>query len=99
MTNITIKNGYFCASGHAMHTNSGPDIVCASVSTLSFTLLNALDESGILKKCRMEPGYMEIEYSCTDESRKIMGVILVGFQMVAENYPNNVQLTITGVET
>lgn len=106
MIKITIdKSGTaimgFEVSGHAGSGEYGKDIVCASVSVLAQTAVNALGElirsdfeyeikDGYLR-CAV-PGNMTAE-----EKRKaltIMETIYVGYRSIAESYPDFVNIRI-----
>lgn len=88
-TTISIK-------GHANSAPKGKDLVCAGASTLAFTLIAALQEG----EARFRPvlsqheGDLKIECSptraCEDECRAIMDTIMTGFEVLADEYPDNV---------
>lgn len=105
MTGITLNEYYdrviFTAQGHTGYKKSGEDIVCAAVSALCFTLLEALrDEqaSQHLKLVReiVSDGYMCIEaepYSFAAERvQAIIDTVYTGLSMLAEKYPEYVSL-------
>ena len=83
------------ASGHSGMEKDGKDIVCASVTTLVFTLYKSLAESAeMLKKdsleVKMSNGYAKI--SCTPKKKfephiqLIYWVILNGIDSLCESY-------------
>lgn len=62
MVKIDIKKDHIIISGHSGYSVSGSDIVCASVSSIAITSINAIiriDENAISYK--KEDGYLEIE--------------------------------------
>lgn len=90
--------------GHANHGKKGEDIVCAAVSTLFYTLGEALyDSRDMLEEkytfkddkgkgfisCRPKPEY-------EGNIARTYWTILVGFELIAKNYDKNVKLTIVG---
>ena len=100
MINITFRPEAFSLeiSGHANHDVKGKDIVCSAVSCLFYTLGEALTQSlemltepvvfmdhdgwGFLK------GYPKEEYE--GNIARTYWTILVGLQMLAEQYPENI---------
>ena len=106
MIEITFKpNTYELEiNGHAGHDVKGKDIVCAAVSTLFYTLGQALMESGIFHEDELEfkdeEGNGYIGCSCKryyEESiESIYWPIMVGFKMLANQYPENVSFKIEG---
>lgn len=82
--------------GHAEYA-SKDDIVCAAVSTLTYTLINFLDDritEGKIKDLGYyeAPGDIEIEFEIVDypEWPQICEFILTGYEMISEHYPDNV---------
>lgn len=50
----------FTVSGHALFANSGKDIVCAGVSSVTVGTVNAIEElTGIVLDSRMEEGFLQ----------------------------------------
>ena len=105
MTEITVQEYYdrhlFIAQGHAGFCKKGEDIVCAAVSALSFTLLEAVrraEEEQRLKIVRevVNDGYMCIEaqsFSFAQERvDEIFDTVTVGLLMLAEKYPEYVSV-------
>ena len=104
MINITFKPEAFelKLDGHANYEESGKDIVCSAVSTLFYTLGNALFQSVDML---IEPPTFNEEkgfLSCKPKEEYIVNItrtdwtILVGLEMVAENYPQNVNFKVGG---
>lgn len=62
MIKIDIKDNLITIKGHSGYSVSGSDIVCASVSSIAITSINAIlgiDKNAISYK--KEDGYLEIE--------------------------------------
>ena len=104
MINITFKPDTMELEikGHAGHGKKGKDIVCSAVSTLFYTLGEALyesvemlEEAPIFKDEEGE-GYLR----CTPKKEyegniaRTYWTILVGMQMIAEQYPKNVKFKV-----
>ena len=104
MINITFKpNTYELEiTGHAGHDVKGKDIVCAAVSTLFYTLGQALFESGVLFKDELvfkdEDGHGYIKGYTNryneDDVNAIFWTILTGFEMLANQYPENFSFNV-----
>ena len=90
--------------GHAKHGKKGEDIVCAAVSTLFYTLGEALfasremltkeavfkDENGKgLISCVPKPEY-------EGNIARTYWTILTGLELIEKNYKKNVRLRIVG---
>ena len=104
MINITFKSNTYELeiTGHAGHDVKGKDIVCAAVSTLFYTLGQALSESGSLYGDELEfkdesgHGYIR---SCPnnyneDDVNAIYWTIITGFKMLARQYPENISFKV-----
>jgi hypothetical protein len=107
MTKVTVKYidneiVSISAEGHAMFRVRGKDIVCAAISTLMSTAVNALEAvAGIdLFPCEIDEksAYWYIELPTgLDEMKKlkanvILETVLQGLQGVANAYPKNMKL-------
>jgi uncharacterized protein YsxB (DUF464 family) len=106
MINITFNPKTFelDITGHAEHGKKGEDIVCSAISTLFYTLGEALYES---KKMMAEDIVFSDEdgnghLSCKPKAKYeanvslIYWTILTGFDLVAKNYKKNVNLQVVG---
>jgi uncharacterized protein YsxB (DUF464 family) len=106
MINITFNPNTFTLdiTGHAEHGKKGEDIVCSAISTLFYTLGEALYES---KKMMAEDIVFSDEdgnghLSCKPKAKYeanvslIYWTILTGFDLVAKNYKKNVNLQVVG---
>lgn len=89
--------------GHARF-NRENDIVCSACSMLTFTVWQAivdLEDENLLKnvKSTKSEGYMNIEAEFIDvnTSLNVLRGIIKGFEMLENEYPNNVQ--VTGIES
>lgn len=89
---IRDKQGYireFTVLGHAGAGESGNDIVCAAVSAIAYTALNALEEIAGIKNCyTIKDGYIKcsLPINISDDKKKtakiIMDTIAVGFKQI-----------------
>ncbi|MBS5652497.1 MAG: ribosomal-processing cysteine protease Prp [Eubacterium sp.] len=71
------------ARGHAGYAESGKDIVCSAVSILIYTFVN-LNDADVLTDL---PDCMIVDTSNLDIS-----FLKKGFELVQEEYPDNVRL-------
>ena len=106
MINITFKPKTLelQIEGHAQHGKKGEDIVCSAISTLFYTLGQALFESE--KMLIEKPTFKDEEgkgYLCCKPKAEYEGnivrtywTILVGMQMVAYQYEKNVNFQVRG---
>lgn len=84
--------------GHAGYADPGKDIVCAGVSTLTYSLLNVIEEtkSGDIKECLAFQPYAKtvakIKYLNKDECRSYLNFFKTGIKMVALSFPDYVSL-------
>ena len=104
MINITFrpKTMELEIKGHAGHGKKGKDIVCSAISTLFYTLGEALYESAEMLeeapifKDEEGEGYL----ACTPKEEyegniaRTYWTILVGMEMVAQQYPKNVKFIV-----
>lgn len=93
-------------TGHAEYGKKGEDIVCAAISTLFYTLGESLYKSRQMIEgdftFENEDGNGHIECKPKAEYEAnvslIYWTILNGFELVAENYKENVTLHIVGLK-
>jgi len=81
MVTITYNANQIRASGHANYAEHGKDIVCASISILLYTLAST--------------GTMETigdQTIATSEDKNAVRLILKGLKLIAEEYPQNVEV-------
>ena len=92
--------------GHANFSEEGSDIVCASVSTLFYTLGQALMEShNMLKEkpfFKDEKGKGKLKCKPKKEFEgniaRSYWTILTGFELLATHYPAYVKLVVGGLD-
>ena len=102
MTKVTIYKNQnnecveFKVIGHAGYAEEGEDIVCAGISVLTINTLNSMealtdavfsvdsDENSGSIKCRM--------LNSTKESTLLLDAMILGLQMMAENYSEYIDL-------
>ena len=89
-------------NGHAGHGKKGKDIVCSAISTLFYTLGEALYESAEMLeeapifKDEEGEGYLACtpKAECAGTIARTYWTVLVGMEMVARQYPKNVSFTV-----
>jgi uncharacterized protein YsxB (DUF464 family) len=106
MINITFKPKTLELEiqGHAGQGKKGEDIVCSAISTLFYTLGQALIDSEEMLEDKLtfkdEDGAGYLSCKPKEEYKgnivRSYWTILEGFRLVAENYKKNVKLTIVG---
>ncbi len=106
MINITFNPKTFTldVTGHAEHGKKGEDIVCSAISTLFYTLGEALYESremmaeDIVFSDEDGNGHLSCKPKAEYEGNiaRTYWTILVGFDLVAKNYKKNVTLNVVG---
>ena len=85
--------------GHAGYAEEGKDIVCAGVSTLFFTMKNALSMLTSFKGKEYEPdrGLAFLTWDDKEmnhDAALIIETFLVGIRLIREAYPDYVKLEI-----
>ena len=90
--------------GHAESGKRGHDLVCAAVSALVYTLaenINAHSQhfEGMSASIRLDEGDAEIVCTeCPSVLRAVIDIVFTtvctGFEMLAQNYPENVKYTV-----
>ena len=101
------RKGYisrYSMEGHSEYDDFGRDIVCSAVSILAQTALMSfvsvcnIDEEDLIYTVTTD-GFLDVQLpkDLDDKTKKetqiIMKTILVGFDSIIENYPENVRLT------
>jgi uncharacterized protein YsxB (DUF464 family) len=92
------KNGnqfILTAQGHANYGEKGKDILCSSVSTLVYTLANAVDNMGAVDELILRDGDIRIVASpnddiSTDILETVFTVIIGGFEMLQTKYKDHI---------
>ena len=106
MTRIVFVEGTqgfesFKVSGHSGFGEAGSDIVCAAVSTLTITCVNALESvAGVIPRVieREEPALLEVTLpdemssQARHDAQVLMRALHQGLQDLSQAYPKNVQL-------
>lgn len=85
MTKITLTDGHLTVEGHANYGEAGKDIVCAAVSTLTFTLLGSVETT----ESTFADGYVDAYYK---PNNAVTEAVRNGFMMLAETYPDYVSV-------
>jgi hypothetical protein len=104
MINITLHkandvfNG-FVIEGHSGYADSGYDIVCASVSVLSYTALNSMNLVAGISSDEMiycveeDTGFLKLETIKNNEKTDVIyRNFLVGIELLLEDYSNYITL-------
>lgn len=103
MINIvfTTSKGHYKAlkvTGHAYSDEPGKDLVCAAVSTLAQTLVNAVEQIGKVPedqiKCTIDNGYLELvinERYLNDSIDIAFKTIMIGIEGIEMTYPKYVK--------
>lgn len=94
MTEVKRYSGGISVKGHAGYAPHGQDIVCAAVSTLVQNLVVSIAELTTDEiQYEIQPGSVEIKYrNLTAEAQLLVDSFFIGIRLIADTYPNNVQL-------
>lgn len=102
------SNGHYRGAkitGHAYSDEPGKDLVCAAVSTLAQTLVNAVESIGGIHEKSIhlviDSGHLEIKLQnddLSDEIDLIFRTIRVGIEGIESTYPKYVKLKIKEVQ-
>lgn len=77
--------------GHAGYAEAGKDIVCAAVSAITYTLLQAVFDAGIRPdKFREEAGNFYVSAKLDDRTKIAAQALLRGYERIAAAYPENI---------
>ncbi len=101
MTRVTLftdpqerLTGFECF-GHSGYAESGSDIVCAAVSALSLTCINAMESvAGIRPKADESDGHLTVkltEDQLTHDTQVILKTFEQGIKDIAASYPKYVR--------
>lgn len=86
-------------TGHAKSGEAGHDLVCASASTLAYTLASFVENmknAGQIHNATINLTDGDAVISCKSPSRYISSIMLVfdticgGFELLARDYPENI---------
>lgn len=104
---VTKKNDHYSGAkitGHAYSDEPGKDLVCAAVSTLAQTLVNAVESIGGIPETslfvKIDNGYLELKLNEDDLSDVvdiIFGTFRVGIEGIEGTYSKYVKLKIKEV--
>ena len=85
-------------SGHAGFGPRGADIVCAGISALTCTLLERLEDKGLLVDYAQDTqkGLVWLQAVPCPTSKAYMDFCLAGLCLLAESYPENICVEIQG---
>jgi uncharacterized protein YsxB (DUF464 family) len=83
--------------GHAEANPGGIDLVCGAISTLAGTLMSAIENvEDIEKRIQCDYGDVHINIKPSNFTQSeidiIVRTIMIGFTMLAEGYPDNVEV-------
>ena len=94
MVKISIKDDEIIISGHANYDDYGKDIVCASVSTIAITTINAIiefDKDSI--NVEEKDGYLKINIlKHTKETDTLISNMNKLFEELELKYPKNIKI-------
>lgn len=84
-----LENGYYThliVTGHAEYAEYGNDLICASVSSIMFGLMNCLDEYQDVT-INVGENKIEIKNECKlDEVNNFMKLALIQLKTIEESY-------------
>ena len=94
MIKVNIKDDEITIKGHSLYDDFGKDIVCASVSSICITTVNALisiDEDCITYE--ENDGYLKIKINSHDEIvDKLINNMINLLRELEKNYKKNIQI-------
>lgn len=95
MINISRSVGLIIIDGHANYAPHGQDIVCAAVSTLTQVFITSVEElTPDTVQSVLADGRAVIRYgNLTEKAQTLLSSFFIGLEMIANAYPNNVQMT------
>ena len=85
----------FEAKGHALFAPHGRDIVCAAVSALTTTCVNALETvAGVRAEAAVTDGKMKVSLprDAGHDAQVILAAMVQGLRDIAQQYPEHLQL-------
>lgn len=94
MIKVSIKNDEIIISGHANYNDYGKDIVCASISSIAITTINAIisfDNNSI--NVLENEGYLKIQIlKHTKETDILISNMTDLFKELENKYPKNIKI-------
>ena len=88
MITANFKKNKFTIKGHANFSTHGNDIVCAGVSTLVFAFLECAE----ILQSEVKKGFVKCEFTESEQNREYLKMLLVGLQLIATQFPENVEV-------
>ena len=81
-------------AGHANYAPAGQDIVCASISILVQNLIQSIESMTMdVIQYDMKPGMVHIKHgNLSEHAQVLVDSFFIGCKMIADEYPQNVQL-------
>ncbi|MFI3307423.1 MAG: ribosomal-processing cysteine protease Prp [Mycoplasmatota bacterium] len=96
MIKIIVEKNIVTIKGHANYDDMGKDIVCASVSSIVITTINAMllfDESSIIYE--INDGFIKLEIiKETKETLVLLENMINMFKQLVKQYKKNINLNI-----
>lgn len=91
---VTEHKDQITVKGHANYEEIGKDIVCASVSILTQTLIKSIEDlTADVIQYGISPGSVDINFkTLSDETKTLIKSFFVGVKAIAEAYPENVKV-------
>ena len=94
MIKIKISNDTIIVEGHALFDEYGKDIVCASVSSIAITSINAIlriDEEAI--ECLQDEGFIEVKIKKHSEVIDVLLENMISlFKELESQYKENIKI-------
>ena len=94
MIAVEVRKDRIVVSGHAQYESSGKDIVCAGVTALVTTLIDAitaLTEDKI--QYEIMPGWADIHFrDLSEESKLLVDSFFLGVCNIANEFPDHVRI-------
>lgn len=88
------KRHRLAVKGHALYSDSGHDIVCAGVSSLSLALAAYLKTAAVMHEVKYDSGELLIDCSGEDAAEAAFDMAMTGYLNLAHHYPQNVEVYI-----
>ena len=98
MIKITVKNNNdtvecVLIKGHADYDDYGKDIVCAAVSTMAITTINAVNSLDETLDFAEKSGLLEIRVKeVTDVNQKLLNNLIIQLEELKDQYPKNIEI-------
>lgn len=91
---VDVRKDGITVSGHAEYAEAGKDIVCASISILTQSLIKSMkDLTEDRINYEISPGRADIKYeNLSEKSKNLVDSFFIGVCMIANKYPRNVTI-------